>query len=220
MYLYTLPLFVQKRKLMVFILEGERRIYVGKDKHENSFLVKNGIEKDVWFHVENLSSAHVYLQMKEEEDFDFLEKDWIEKCAQLTKETSIDGSKCLKVWVVFTEWTNLREGLNPGEVFFHDKRKTKRVLVEGNNRKVFNFFKKNRKEIEIEKHIEEQRERLSLRRKEAFDKKKQENILFKQKRKKKEDDKKARKYEDVFVSKELKNLSGIDPREYEDTFFE
>jgi hypothetical protein len=39
-------------------------IYMGKDKHENEHLIKHGWPEDVWFHVDNLSSAHVYLRLK------------------------------------------------------------------------------------------------------------------------------------------------------------
>jgi predicted ribosome quality control (RQC) complex YloA/Tae2 family protein len=39
-------------------------IYKGKDKYENEDLIKYGWEEDVWFHVDDLSSAHVYLRLK------------------------------------------------------------------------------------------------------------------------------------------------------------
>jgi len=39
-------------------------IYMGKDKFENEDLIKYGWEEDIWFHVDDLSSAHVYLRMK------------------------------------------------------------------------------------------------------------------------------------------------------------
>lgn len=38
-------------------------MYMGKDKYENEDLIRYGIPEDVWFHVDNLSSAHVYLRM-------------------------------------------------------------------------------------------------------------------------------------------------------------
>lgn len=38
-------------------------LYMGKDKHENEDLIRYGFPEDVWFHVDNLSSAHVYLRM-------------------------------------------------------------------------------------------------------------------------------------------------------------
>lgn len=38
-------------------------LYMGKDKYENEDLIRYGVPEDVWFHVDNLSSAHVYLRM-------------------------------------------------------------------------------------------------------------------------------------------------------------
>jgi predicted ribosome quality control (RQC) complex YloA/Tae2 family protein len=41
-------------------------IYMGKDKFENEDLIKFAWpDRDVWFHVANLSSAHVYLRVPE-----------------------------------------------------------------------------------------------------------------------------------------------------------
>ena len=38
-------------------------VYVGKDKFENEKLLKNGFPEDLWFHVDDYSSAHVYLRI-------------------------------------------------------------------------------------------------------------------------------------------------------------
>lgn len=35
----------------------------GADKYENEDLIKYSLPHDVWFHVDNLSSAHVYLRL-------------------------------------------------------------------------------------------------------------------------------------------------------------
>ena len=40
-------------------------LYMGRDKIENEDLIKFGWAQDVWFHVSNLSSAHVYLRMED-----------------------------------------------------------------------------------------------------------------------------------------------------------
>ena len=41
-------------------------IYMGKDKYENEDLIKYAWpDVDIWFHVEDLSSAHVYLRLNE-----------------------------------------------------------------------------------------------------------------------------------------------------------
>jgi hypothetical protein len=39
-------------------------LYMGKDKFENEDLIKYGWPEDIWFHVDNLSSAHVYVRMQ------------------------------------------------------------------------------------------------------------------------------------------------------------
>ena len=39
------------------------KVFQGDDKHENENLIKYGFPEDVWFHVDKLSSAHVYLRM-------------------------------------------------------------------------------------------------------------------------------------------------------------
>lgn len=38
-------------------------IYMGRDKYENEDLIKYGLPTDVWFHVDDMSSAHVYLRL-------------------------------------------------------------------------------------------------------------------------------------------------------------
>lgn len=38
-------------------------MFMGRDKFENEDLIKYGFPEDVWFHVDNLSSAHVYLRL-------------------------------------------------------------------------------------------------------------------------------------------------------------
>ena len=38
-------------------------VYMGRDKFENELLIENGWPEDYWFHVDNLSSAHVYIRL-------------------------------------------------------------------------------------------------------------------------------------------------------------
>ena len=37
-------------------------LFMGRDKYENEDLIRWGWPEDVWFHVDKLSSAHVYLR--------------------------------------------------------------------------------------------------------------------------------------------------------------
>ncbi|KAB2017567.1 hypothetical protein ES319_D08G171700v1 [Gossypium barbadense] len=43
---------------------GDYTIFMGLDKYENEELIKYGFIKDIWFHVDKTSSAHVYLRLK------------------------------------------------------------------------------------------------------------------------------------------------------------
>ena len=40
---------------------------MGKDKFENEILLKFGWPEDIWFHVDNFSSAHVYVRLNKGE---------------------------------------------------------------------------------------------------------------------------------------------------------
>jgi hypothetical protein len=54
-------------------------------------LIKHGWEEDVWFHVDNLSSAHIYVRLPEGEDWEKITPELLVDCAQLTKANSIEG---------------------------------------------------------------------------------------------------------------------------------
>jgi len=93
---------------------------MGKDKYENEDLIKYGFPIDIWFHVDNLSSAHVYLRLPDDETIETIPKDILMECLQLVKENSIEGKKKEKVSIVYTPWQNLlkRSSMEIGEVGF------------------------------------------------------------------------------------------------------
>eukprot|EP00775_Hariotina_reticulata_P000091 gene91-250_t len=64
-------------------------IYMGRDKHENEELIKYGLPTDIWFHVDDMSSAHVYLRLPVCASLDDIPADTLEDCAQLVKHNSI-----------------------------------------------------------------------------------------------------------------------------------
>jgi predicted ribosome quality control (RQC) complex YloA/Tae2 family protein len=81
---------------MVFYFQsinGEFTYYMGRDKYENEDLIKYGLPEDVWFHVDDLSSAHVYLRMKPGMTLDDIPEDNLIECAALVKANSIQGCK-------------------------------------------------------------------------------------------------------------------------------
>ncbi|KAK3060679.1 Coiled-coil domain-containing protein 25, partial [Coniosporium uncinatum] len=98
-------------------------IYVGKDKVENEELIRYGLEED--FHVDNLSSAHIYLRMPEGQTWDAITEPLLVDCAQLTKANSIEGNKKDNVTVIYTPWSNLKKdgSMAVGQVGFRDQKK-------------------------------------------------------------------------------------------------
>ncbi|KRX03317.1 hypothetical protein PPERSA_05675 [Pseudocohnilembus persalinus] len=123
---------------MVFYYQSSEGhvIYVGRDKFENEDLIKHGWEEDVWFHVDNLSSPHVYLRLKEGETWDKISETILQECAQLVKADSIQGSKQAQVKIVYTPWENLLKthDMEIGAIGFKSEK----------NKKYINYVKKDR----------------------------------------------------------------------------
>mmetsp|Transcript_12118 Transcript_12118/g.15861 ORF Transcript_12118/g.15861 Transcript_12118/m.15861 type:complete len:219 (+) Transcript_12118:131-787(+) len=123
---------------MVFYFKsrcGEYTLYMGRDKYENEDLIKYGWPEDVWFHVDDLSSAHVYLRMKPGMSLDGINDDLLLDCSSLVKANSILGCKKASVYVVYTRWKNLKKtnDMVEGQVSYHRPENVKRISVEKNN---------------------------------------------------------------------------------------
>ncbi|OCK90346.1 coiled-coil domain-containing protein [Cenococcum geophilum 1.58] len=121
-------------------------IYVGKDKVENEELIKYGLDED--FHVDNLSSAHIYLRLDEEESWESIPKPLLEDCAQLTKANSIEGNKKDNITVIYTPWSNLKKdgSMATGQVGFKDQRKVKKIHVPQRENPIVNRLNKTKVE--------------------------------------------------------------------------
>ena len=128
------------------------RVYMGRDKYENEDLLKYGWENDIWFHVDNISSAHVYLRCPDDVEWDKLPPVVMKYCCQLVKNNSIEGCKKKEVWVIWTPFPNLHKDPNTmvtGAVSFHKENMRKRVLVE-KNRELVRSIEKTKEEKVID----------------------------------------------------------------------
>ena len=124
-------------------------VYMGKDKHENEDLIKFAWREDVWFHVDNVSSAHVYLRLKEEfTSFDQIPDTVLEKMLQLTKENSIEGSKKHSVDIVITPASNLQKtsNMDVGAVSYHNNKLTKIVKNVVKDKEILKAILKTKRE--------------------------------------------------------------------------
>jgi hypothetical protein len=176
-------------------------MYMGEDKYENEDLIKYGLPEDFWFHVDDLSSAHVYLRLKPEQRLEDVSAETIMECAQLVKSNSIEGCKMKEVYVVYTRWRNLNKmnSMDVGSIGYHDKSKVKRMLVV-KDQSIINKLNKTKKEEFPDLCA------LQLARAEEY-KEKQKQILIETKKAKHISDKKE-KYEKECQAK-IKNYSGI-----------
>jgi len=118
---------------MVFFFESSEGyvMYMGADKYENEDLIKYGLLEDLWFHVDGLSSAHVYLRLNPGQRLEDVSDNTVMECAQLVKANSIEGCKLREVYVVYTRWRNLNKthDMEIGAIGYHDKTKVKRINV-------------------------------------------------------------------------------------------
>lgn len=173
-------------------------IYMGKDKHENEDLIKYGWPEDIWFHVDKLSSAHVYLRMPKGTTIEGIPKDVLIDCVQLVKNNSIQGCKMNNINVVYTSWGNLKKtaDMDVGQIGFHRQKEVKIVAVEKKINEIINRLEKTKEE----RYPDLAAEKESRDREERNEKKAQ---LQELKKKEKDETKKKKEME------ELRNYSSL-----------
>ena len=184
-----------KKKEMVFVFEGtkvnehEALIYMGKDKFENESLLRIcQHQRDIWFHVDKYSSAHVYLRLPPPslDDKKIPQKEqkpqgkgkisikssndllasipqiWIDECSQLAREGSREGSQHKDICVIYTVCENLAKtgDMDVGTVSFHNSQVVKRVIVRCRNNRQLDRISETKKEITLDEFVESFNERI------------------------------------------------------------
>ena len=137
----------------------------GSDKYENEELIKYGFpDTDIWFHVDDLSSAHVYLRPPPGGSIDAIPPTVLSDACQLTKANSIMGSKAASVAIVYTPHANLlkRDGYDVGTVGFKNEAEVRRVPNVKKDADAVKRLEKTRREVtkpdlagELEAHEKE-----------------------------------------------------------------
>ncbi|KAK0151839.1 Coiled-coil domain-containing protein 25 [Merluccius polli] len=167
-------------------------IYMGKDKYENEDLIKYGWPEDIWFHVDKLSSAHVYLRMPKGLTIADIPKEVLIDCAQLVKNNSIQGCKMNNINVVYTPWANLKKTgeMDVGQIGFFRQKEVKLVAVEKKINEIVNRLEKTKDE----RHPDLAAERESRDQEERNEKKAQ---LQEQKKREKDEVKRKKEMEEL-----------------------
>ncbi|KAM9798272.1 coiled-coil domain-containing protein 25 [Neosynchiropus ocellatus] len=149
------------------VVDPPYTIYMGKDKYESKYqvlltrttdltgvfisdedLIKYGWPEDIWFHVDKLSSAHVYLRLPKGGTIDDIPAEVLVDCAQLVKNNSIQGCKMNNINVVYTAWANLKKtgDMDVGQIGFHRQKEVKVVAVEKKINEIVNRLDKTKVE--------------------------------------------------------------------------
>lgn len=123
-------------------------LFMGIDKYENEELIKWGWPEDVWFHVDKVSSAHVYLRLAPGQSLDDVPAAVLEDACQLVKANSINGNKMNNIDIVYTMWENLKKtpGMEVGQVSFHKDKEVRKMRVEKRVNDIVNRLNKTKRE--------------------------------------------------------------------------
>ncbi|EIW81558.1 cytoplasmic protein [Coniophora puteana RWD-64-598 SS2] len=194
-------------------------IYMGKDKVENEDLIKYAWPQDVWFHVDKLSSAHVYLRMPDGMTWETIPNALLTDCAQLVKANSIEGNKKDNLTIIYTPGDNLKKtgDMATGQVSFHNDKRVKKVHVPKRENPIVNRLNKTK----VEKEVDHENERIERIKKEnaekrviAAQKKKVDADLAKQR----EAEKAARSYDSLFNGEEDEDVPKLMGKAIEEDF--
>lgn len=195
------------------VVQPEAYIYMGKDKYENEELIKWGWPEDVWFHVSKLSSAHVYLRLREGESIDDIPSSLLDDCCQLVKANSIQGNKMSDLEIVYTPWANLKKtaGMVEGQVAFHNEKEVRTVRVEKRINAIVNRLEKTKVIIENVDLRSQREERDRKERAKQHASIKEQKQKEKEEQKRKEEYKRLHSYETVMKADKMTSNKEVNP---------
>jgi len=144
-------------------------IYMGRDKYENDELIAHSFGEDVWFHVDEVSSAHVYLRLGGSGlTIDQIPPKTLAECAQLVKANSISGCKMATVTVIYTYVKNLKkeQTMAVGTVSFHDMKQVHYIRNLHRDKEIVKMLEKTRTEKTLDdlKRDKDERQRAQFKR--------------------------------------------------------
>ncbi|KAL1337836.1 hypothetical protein HN51_032533 [Arachis hypogaea] len=189
---------------------GDYTIFMGLDKYENEELIKYGFPEDIWFHVDKMSSAHVYVRLHKGQTIDDISEGLLEDCAQLVKANSIQGNKVNNIDVVYTPWANLKKtaSMDVGQVGFHNPKMVRTVRVEKRINEIVNRL--NKTKVERKPDLRAEREAVNAaeraeRKQQMRDKKRREEL----ERLEKERQAELRSYKGLMVAENMTSNKNI-----------
>jgi len=199
------------------LIEPPVLLYMGRDKHENEELIRWGWPEDIWFHVDKMSSAHVYLRLPMGMTIDTIPEKVILDCAHLTKANSIQGCKENNVNIVYTLWSNLKKtgDMDVGQVGFHKNKEVRHIMIEKKVNEIVNRL--NKTKVEKEPNFRALREeRDAIERKKEKKRQQEEKMEKKKQEQAKQEQESLKNYSTLMVAENM--TSNVDDPIDEDDF--
>jgi predicted ribosome quality control (RQC) complex YloA/Tae2 family protein len=212
-------------------------LYMGLDKFENEELIRYSLPQDVWFHVDNYSSAHVYLRMPpprddekkggggggDEEDMTIktIPDGLMMDICQLTKQNSIKGCKLNNLKIVYTLASNLKKerGMVEGQVGFHNEKDRCFFFVPTKQNEIINRLNKTKVAKETQFFIDLREKFDKKQRKKDKARKQREAEAEKVAKEERKVQAELQSYSSVMTDDNLSgNLAGLSIEQYEDDF--
>jgi hypothetical protein len=160
-------------------------VFMGRDKYENEELLKFAFPEDVWFHVDELSSAHVYLRRPLGMKLDEVPPHVIDEMCQLVKQNSIGGSKAAKVDIIYCEFENLvkTRKMEAGQVSYKSEKCNRYRRGVEKDREILRRIERTRieKNPDLQKLREDRDREMKGIQKKRFNEREKERIAEKQK---------------------------------------
>uniref|UniRef100_A0A1I7VWF7 Coiled-coil domain-containing protein 25 n=2 Tax=Loa loa TaxID=7209 RepID=A0A1I7VWF7_LOALO len=179
-------------------------LYMGVDKFENENLIRWGWPEDVWFHVDKVSSAHVYARLPSGQTINDMPEALVEDCAQLVKANSIQGNKMNNIDVVYTPWDNLKKtgSMDVGQIGFKDEKKVKKIHVAKRINDIVNRLNKTEVRVDIDYRVEKE-ERDAKERQIKKQKQRELKEVEKAEMERREKERQMRSYDSVFIEEKM-----------------
>ena len=186
---------------------------MGLDGHHLHFCGNHSVAK--------LSSAHVYLRLKDGETIESIPEEVLEDCVQLVKHNSIEGNKMGNVGVVYTYWGNLKKtgDMDVGQVGFHSPREVRRIVVEKRINEIVNRLNRTKEEAypDLAKLKADRLKELNRRAREEARKKAEADRALRLQR---QQEKEAKSYKNIHKAEAMLSNKDVraDVESYEDDF--
>ncbi|KAG0724325.1 Coiled-coil domain-containing protein 25 [Chionoecetes opilio] len=136
-------------------------LLMGSDKHENDHLLAQATDRLVFFHVDALPSAHVYLQLEPGQALRDVPHVLLNDAAQLCKANSAKGNRLGNVVVVYTLGSNLSKTrhMKAGEVGFVCDKEVRKILVSKRDDRIMDRLNNTKRKVLSHKSEREKQQR-------------------------------------------------------------